>query len=148
MRVSFVVEGTPIPQGSMSAFVPKGWTRAIVTSANPKLKLWRATVNVAAQSAMRVQCQDRAEKGVPLKLSIQFVFRQPKSNRDEAKTTKPDVDKLVRSIFDSLSGIVYADDAQVVMVAAWKRFGLPERVEIYAESLENKEERLLWQQLQ
>jgi len=135
LKVEFSVPGCPIPQGSIRAFMPKGWTRPVLTSDNPKLKVWRATVNVAAQSAMRVQCQDRAEKGVPLNITMAFYFRKPTSVKADSKTTKPDVDKLVRSIFDSLTGVVYTDDSQVVIVTAAKHFGTPERVEIFAESL-------------
>lgn len=34
MRVSFTVLGTPQPQGSAKGFVPKGWTRAVITTDN------------------------------------------------------------------------------------------------------------------
>ncbi len=136
MRVEFAVFGTPIPQGSMSAFVPKGWSRAIITSANPKLKQWRAAVNVTAQSAMRLQCQDRAERGTPLNVVLYFYFRRPKSVKPgAAKTSKPDIDKLARAIFDSLTGVVYEDDSQVIIVTASKDYEEQERVEIFAESL-------------
>ncbi len=145
MKVSFTVAGTPIPQGSIRAFMPKGWTRPILTSDNPKLKLWRATVNIHAQSAMRCQCQDLAEKDVPVKIRVMFWFRRPKSVKASmSKTSKPDVDKLVRSVLDSLTGVVYTDDSQVVHVEAFKGYDGKERVEISAETLENRGD-LLWQ---
>lgn len=116
--------------------MPKGWTRPVLTSDNPKLKLWRATVNVAAQSAMRVQGQDRAEKPTPLTMHIAFYFARPKSVKHTlAKTTKPDIDKLIRSVLDSLTAVVYEDDSQVVTISASKLYGTPERVEILAASL-------------
>lgn len=40
------------------------------------------------------------------------------------KTTKPDLDKLIRSVLDALTGVVFVDDAQVVRLVAAKRFGL------------------------
>jgi Holliday junction resolvase RusA-like endonuclease len=135
MKVKLTVEGTPVPQGSMSAFVPKGWTRAIITSANPKLKLWRATVNIAAQSAMRRQAQDVVGKGLPVWLELKFYFQRPqKFLHPVYKTTRVDLDKLCRAIKDSLTGVVYVDDCQVVELYAVKMYGLPERVEITAES--------------
>lgn len=44
--------------------------------------------------------------------------------------TKPDVLKLTRAVEDALSGIVYADDAQIVSERIDKRYGDKPRVEI------------------
>jgi Holliday junction resolvase RusA-like endonuclease len=33
---------------------------------------------------------------------------------------KPDIDKLIRSTFDSMTGVLYRDDSQVVQVRATK----------------------------
>jgi Holliday junction resolvase RusA-like endonuclease len=46
------------------------------------------------------------------------------------------VDKLQRAVFDSLKGILYVDDGQVVDILAptGKFYGLPERVEIIIEA--------------
>jgi Holliday junction resolvase RusA-like endonuclease len=54
-------------------------------------------------------------------VSMRFEFQRPKSRaKDKWKTTAPDTDKLVRSIFDSLTGTVIVDDAQVVSLFAEK----------------------------
>ena len=37
-------------------------------------------------------------------------------------TKKPDVDNVVKAIFDALNGIVWGDDVQVVWLAASKRY--------------------------
>jgi crossover junction endodeoxyribonuclease RusA len=37
-------------------------------------------------------------------------------------THKPDLDKLCRAVLDALTGILYLDDAQVVALAASKRY--------------------------
>lgn len=63
----------------------------------------------------------------PVTLSVSFYFTRPKSktykkkkNLLEFKTTKPDLDNLIKIIMDSLSGIIYRDDAQIVMLSAKK----------------------------
>ncbi len=38
--VKFTVYGRPVPQGSTRSFIPKGWTRAVITTDNKKLKPW------------------------------------------------------------------------------------------------------------
>lgn len=133
MKLEFQVAGPPVPQGSMRAFIPKGWTRAIITSDNPKLKQWRADVNIAAQSAME---GEKAAKGEPVQINVWFYFKRPKEyGHPDYKTQKPDVDKLARAIMDSLKGVAYDDDSQVVKLVAWKLFGIPERAEILAQTM-------------
>ena len=83
MKLLFTVYGVPIPQGSMKAFTPKGWTRPILTSDNKKTKPWRQEVAGAALEAMQ-----------------RYGFEKPQSTKKSvvAKTTKPDLDKLARSL--------------------------------------------------
>lgn len=122
----FEVHGEPAPQGSMRAFVPKGWSRAIITAANKKTKPWRQEVAGAALSAMEEAKFECSGKDVAFRLAIVFRFQRPKSVRKSVieKTTKPDVDKLVRSILDALTGIIWVDDSQVVEIHARKEFGV------------------------
>ena len=47
-----------------------------------------------------------------------------------APDTKPDLTKLVRAAEDSLRGVLWRDDAQVVRQVTEKRWGEPARVEI------------------
>ena len=126
MRVQFTVFGKPQPQGSAKAFIPKGWNRAVITSDNKTLKPWRQDVSMMAQHAMGGQ--DIATG--PVSVEISFSFARPKSVKAPHKTTKPDLDKLLRGILDSLSGIVFRDDAQVVHCSVSKQYGLPEGAQI------------------
>lgn len=129
--LTFTVYGKPEPQGSTRAFVVKG--RPIITSDNKKLKPWRQQVALTAQAVMdgNVYLQDAA----PIGVSVAFYFDRPKSVKAAAKTTKPDIDKLLRGILDALTGIVFADDSQVIRCAATKQFDSPARAEISVEVL-------------
>lgn len=127
--VSFTVYGHPAPQGSSRAFVPKGWTRAIVTSTNPKLKPWRQEVAGAAKN-LDLEC---LSKDAGVKIVCHFFFDRPASVSKKKRpymTVKPDVDKLLRAILDSLKGILIQDDCQVIDARGRKFYGSPERVEI------------------
>ncbi|HWD97350.1 MAG TPA: RusA family crossover junction endodeoxyribonuclease [Acidimicrobiales bacterium] len=115
-----VVRGVPIPQGSKSAFV-RGDRAVIVdgTSATgrAKHKSWRQEVT---QTIMDAKMGRRFEGPV----SIRLIFWMPPVKSDQYRTrhaTKPDLDKLVRSIFDSLtsSGLI-RDDSQVWELEATK----------------------------
>ncbi len=39
------------------------------------------------------------------------------------KITKPDLDNVVKSVWDGLNRVAYTDDAHVIRHQAWKRFG-------------------------
>lgn len=128
--ISFEVCGVPAPQGSKRAFTRNG--KAWLDDVNAdKLKPWRAVVNSAAADAM---------KGMPLitgptHIQVEFRFPRPKGHfgsgknstrlKDNAPTfkeSKPDCDKLLRAIFDALTGVVWKDDAQVADVVATKLY--------------------------
>lgn len=113
----FSVEGAAKPKGSTRAFIPKGWSRAIVTAASPKTKIWEKQVRLKA-----IQ-EGFSEQPGPFRVALQFVLPRPKRLKENPKhTTRPDVDKLSRCILDALTGVVWLDDAQVVALRASKRY--------------------------
>lgn len=65
-------------------------------------------------------------KGEPLKgaLSVVIVFfiKKPKSVKREYPTVKPDVDNLCKSALDSLNGIAFDDDSQIIEINASKKY--------------------------
>lgn len=129
MNVEFTVYGIPQPQGSSKAFIPKGWSRAIITSANAKNKPWRQQVSGMALDAMQGLAIAPRASGVSV--TCHFYFDRPKSvKKIGPKTTKPDSDKLARSVLDALTGIVFEDDSQVTDLQVTKAFGSPARAEL------------------
>jgi crossover junction endodeoxyribonuclease RusA len=116
----------------MSAFAPKGWTRAVITSANPKLKKWRKLVRDEAVKVM--DWRHPAGKNIALSVTLSFFIQKAKSNRQFDCVKKPDLDKLVRGILDSLTKVIFDDDSQVVEIHATKEYGEP-RVEIAVEEV-------------
>jgi crossover junction endodeoxyribonuclease RusA len=127
--VTFTVLGEPVSQGSLKAFVPKGWTRAVLVNASKKTKPWRQQVSQTCLEAMKGG--QPAGKGVPIRIMVAFYFARPKSVKALAeKTTRPDLDKNIRLILDSLTGIAFADDSQVTELFATKAYGNPPRVEV------------------
>ena len=139
MSLSFTAYGTPQPQGSAKAFV-RG-NRAYITSANAKMKPYRHTLTqVAAEtltgcsSPMPLYPRPKA-----VSINVLWVLAKPKSTPKKIirPTKKPDSDKLLRAVLDSLTGVVYEDDSQVVRVFAEKQYGLPERTEVIAQEIED-----------
>jgi crossover junction endodeoxyribonuclease RusA len=132
--IKIVIFGVPVPQGSTRAFIPKGWNRPIITSDNPKTKPWRQEIAGAAAEAMGRSLPAECAIGV----RCEFYFCRPKSTKKSVlqKLTKPDVDKLCRSVLDALTGVAFGDDSQVVALMATKKFSAQPRAEITVEFLE------------
>lgn len=134
----FTVLGEARPAGSKRAFVSKAG-RAIVTDDSGKRgKDWRRAV---AEAAGEVAPADLLRG--PLKVTMTFFRPRPKSHyrtgknahllRDSAParpTTRPDVLKLARAAEDSMTGVLYADDSQIVAEHLFKKYGEPARLEV------------------
>jgi Holliday junction resolvase RusA-like endonuclease len=105
--VQFLIPGTPVQQGSKTAFVVG--KRAVVTDQNKAtLKPWRATVAAAAS-------QHAVGFDVPVTVVLRFVMPRPKKPRFDVPAVKPDIDKLTRAVLDGLTdGGVLKDDSRVV----------------------------------
>ena len=129
--IEFFVPGIPQTKGSARAFLPKGKGRyPVVTNDNPKNKKWARGVKIAAQNAMAKQ--DMKILTGPVKLSCVFYVPQPKRVKIglELSTTRPDLDKMVRSVGDALEGTCYKQDAQVAGIMATKFYSLKPGVQI------------------
>lgn len=48
---------------------------------------------------------------------------EPTKTYRKDKTTKPDIDHLIRSVLDACTGILWTDDSQVISVRAIKFYG-------------------------
>lgn len=124
--LDFVAIGVPQPKGSAKAFIPKGWTRAIVTSDNSKNKGWQQLLAEAASRAIAQSKDFRIIDG-PAILRVIFYLPRPKAirNKDVPQIKKPDLDKLVRSTKDALTKVVWIDDSMVVEIHARKFYARP-----------------------
>lgn len=135
MDVSFEVVGTPRPQGSKRAFVNKHTGRAQMTEQSKHVYTWRDDIRSAAARAMGAAMPT----GKAVRVLAEFIVARPKAdfgtgkNADALKPSAPihpikktsgDIDKLLRALFDAMSGIVYDDDAQVVNVHSVRRFAV------------------------
>jgi len=120
------VAGTPIPQGS------KRSVGKFMIEANPRTRPWRSAVSHEALTAW----EGKELLDEPLFLLVDFYFARPKSHYRTGKNAhmlkedaphfhagKPDADKLLRAIGDSLTGIVVRDDSRFVQVNAVKLYG-------------------------
>lgn len=140
----FFVRGTPAPGGSKDVHFPRdargrfyirnGWPVYHIVDSGKGNKEWRRDVARAATIAMNGAQPFRG----PLRMVVEFLMPRPKSHhqgndRERPLTARapamhiqaPDASKLLRSTEDAMTGIVYADDAQIVQHATSKRWAEP-----------------------
>jgi Holliday junction resolvase RusA-like endonuclease len=127
--ITFDVIGTPVPQGSMKALGRSNAGRTIMTHSNgSELMPWRQTVAAVAHDKR----PEDWPMDAPISMSITFRFPRPashykkdgtlKASAPAQKLTKPDLDKLVRSIGDALATILYRGDQQIISIVSTKRY--------------------------
>ena len=102
-RVCFNVSGIPIPKQSFR------YTKSGVRYQTARVVNWQAIVS--AEAALVMQSRDPIT--APVSMTIDFYL--PDHSRK-------DLDNLSKAILDSLNGIVYMDDCQVVDLELHKHF--------------------------
>jgi len=132
--ITFIVRGIPKPAGSKRGFaIKKGGAytgRVAIMDACKGSKDWKQDVKQAALAVAPEVPITHA-----LQLTLTFLLPRPKGHyrsgknsatlRDDAPqypTKKPDTTKLIRGVEDALTGIIWADDAQIVSQHGHKRF--------------------------
>lgn len=132
--IRFFVPGLPKSAGSKRAFVitPKGGgrPRAIVTDDCKGSRDWKGDVKRFASEAFQ-----GAPLAGPLKVTMTFHLPRPKHHFGSGKNAhlvkdgaplhpavKPDVLKLARACEDACTGMIYNDDAQIIVEHLEKRY--------------------------
>ena len=131
--VNFIVEGVPVPKGR-----PK--FRRIgkfVSTYSPKKTVdYEKLVSDAARVAMG--SQEPLETPISLYLYISMPIPDSYSKKrradcligTEQHTKRPDADNILKCVEDSMNGIVYKDDSQIVNLHVRKLYADTAQVEI------------------
>ena len=124
--LTFTVLGKPAPQGSK-----RHVGRGVMVESSKRCKPWRQDVR---HTALDLRPDNwYANMDAAISISVVFVFARPKNHfrtNGQLKPSAPiyctarigDVDKLARSILDSLAGVLFAADEQVINLIAQKRY--------------------------
>ena len=127
MTISFFVEGEPVPCArprvvGRHAYMPKSTV------------VWQKHVYWTAK-----QFQPPGLLIGPLKVSIDFYFKKPKSVKNSIFCIgRGDIDNYVKSILDPLHGVIFKNDNQVVKLNATKIYGVRIGVEILVEHIDEQ----------
>jgi crossover junction endodeoxyribonuclease RusA len=121
----FTVYGVAQPKGNMKAYVPRGMKFPVITDSNRNARSWAQLVAEGASRAI-AGLDDRSVLTEGVRVSVAFYLPRPKKYQrrgvPRAHLVAPDIDKLLRSVLDALSGVVWVDDSQIVDVVTVKRY--------------------------
>lgn len=143
MELKFTIPGEPKGKGRprFSQYGGRVWTRT------PKeTVMYENQVKLFYQNECGGQ---RFDEGEELLMELYAYYGIPKSiskrKREEMEahkirpTKKPDLDNILKAVADSLNGIAYKDDSQIVTVVCRKYYSDVPRVEVVLKSIEGGE---------
>lgn len=107
--VNFDIE--PVAKGR-----PRFWNGRTLT--DKKTRAFEKNIALFASSLRPKEILTQA-----LSVSIDFYFAKPPSVRRDHVTVRPDLDNLTKAILDSLNGIYWVDDSQIVELECKKLYG-------------------------
>lgn len=108
--IAFFIQGEPAPKGSLVA-VQRG---VYLESNRQKLNPWLQAIKTRARQLEALAPIDGA-----IEVEIVFYLTRPATVTRLLPNVKPDLDKLIRGVFDGLKGFI-SDDARIVRVTATK----------------------------
>lgn len=144
--VKFIIPIDPKPQ-SRPRFTRRGHAYELADMKDYKAKIKNALLKQARRDGLTVYSTD-INKKVSLLNDIAFFIYPPKrikdikknANRLKSETirhnTKPDLDNLVKAIWDSCNKVLFKDDGMISDLSAKKRYSLNPRIEFEIKEIE------------
>ena len=130
MAIAFSVPGDPVPQPRPRVSTRGGFARAYVPATHAVHGYRKAIAAAAREAGVGVH-------GDPVDVVIDFIFARPKSHTrksgvrpDAPRYPRQDADNLAKSVLDSLNGVAWEDDAQVVRLVVSKAYGTEGRTTV------------------
>lgn len=135
--LDITVYGDPAPQGSKRYLGVGSQGRVRMAESSKRVEPWRADIRAAIERKWQPvkDAGGRLPYGGPVTVHLEFYLLRPAGHWGTGRNShllrpgapshphgKPDVDKLARAVLDAIgsTGLVWADDAQVVQLSAIK----------------------------
>lgn len=114
-EIKFFVPGIPRPKGSMK---PTGGKHRMANQSR-HTKPWQDLIGYIANTKKPRELLDG-----PIETKLEFLFPKPKNPRHPywPVTQRNDIEKLIRTVHDALTGIIWVDDGYVVRSTQEKRY--------------------------
>ncbi|MDR1240299.1 MAG: RusA family crossover junction endodeoxyribonuclease [Oscillospiraceae bacterium] len=139
MKIKFTILGEPFGK-ERPRFSVKGFK--VFTYTPAKTSNYEKTIRKEFREKVGVSFKEK----IPLEVKITAYYRIPKHTPKDwvrkmnarliLPTKKPDLDNVVKVIFDALNGVCYYDDVQVCKLNIEKFYSTDPRVEVEIEDME------------
>ena len=141
-KVAFFVPGPPVGKGRPRAFRMGKGVRMFTPE---KTASYESLVATSGHAAMEGRAPFSGACEAVMEIRLQVPASWSKKRQAMAldgglrPTKKPDVDNVVKAVFDALNGIVWQDDVQVVALAVSKRYASTPGVCVVVKPMEGGE---------
>lgn len=120
--ITFTIPGDALSQPRHEVAVRGRHAVAFIRSDKP-IHAYKATVKILASQAMA----GKPPVEGPISVAINFQFSRPKSHskkrrEDFRHSQKPDIDNLIKAVFDALNKVCFQDDSQIWELRVSKRW--------------------------
>jgi Holliday junction resolvase RusA-like endonuclease len=126
MTLEFEIDRKPVPQARPRFYVRNNGFKHYVGAYDPakcknfkEVIAWHAKL-VAREKGIREPVRD------PIALKVTFMMGE--NGKEKFHTKKPDISNMIKAIEDSLNGVIYHDDCQIVEEHLYKKVGGPKIV--------------------
>ncbi len=113
-EITFFVPGDPATKGSFTAT-----GRGRMRNASKRTKPWQNHISLVANTKAPASLIEG-----PIELHAQFMMKRPQKPKHPKYpiVARGDLDKLLRTVCDALTGVMYKDDGQVVSIKSMKMY--------------------------
>lgn len=122
--------------------VAKGRPRFSTQSGFPRAYTPKKTTDAELLIALCAKQHFPTPLDGPLRVGMKFYMPIPKYRMRKKEvqfhTKRPDLDNLCKTILDSLNGIAYHDDSQIIALDAMKGYSGKPRVEIFVAEIDTE----------
>lgn len=122
--IKFTIEGIAVPKGRPRVSMKRGYP---VTYTPEKTKVWEDYVRILSAKYRPANLLEGA-----LAIGLTFYVPRPRLAPKDRKYPEviPDLDNYAKAFLDSMEGLFYRNDSQIVDMKLKKRYGNPARVEV------------------
>lgn len=131
--ITFTVPGAPVAKGRARSFVRNG---RVAHYTPEKTANYENLVRMAAHQAMQGASPVDACVSLTVRAFLPIPASWSRRKREQAEAAeifpavRPDLDNILKAINDGCNGVLWRDDAQVVVLIASKCYGAAPRVEV------------------
>jgi Holliday junction resolvase RusA-like endonuclease len=136
--IKFTFLEPPMGKERPRLFVNKNGKQVVFTP--NKTRSYERILGKTAEFAMDVNNVKKFPITEPLIIYVKIYHNFPKEDKSftDFPVITPDIDNVLKIVFDGLNGICYEDDCQICEVVAVRRFSEKPRISVKIESLLEK----------